>query len=137
MPTATPATKSRPMRAGGRATEAGMAFQAAVATWFAVHILVRLPVGGRFGLNNEALPTAIRLETGTALDDIEVTQSNVGALHIQSKTSATLDGREGAARQNRRAARHLDGGREGCGRCSGPDSKRGDPRSQIGRRPHT
>lgn len=90
MPTATPATKSRPMRAGGRATEAGMAFQAAVATWFAVHILVRLPVGGRFGLNNEALPTAIRLETGTALDDIEVTQSNVGALHIQSKTSATL-----------------------------------------------
>jgi hypothetical protein len=34
------------MRAGGRATEAGMMFQAAVATWFAVHILVRLPVGG-------------------------------------------------------------------------------------------
>lgn len=78
------------MRAGGRATEAGMAFQATVATWFAVHILVRLPVGGRFGLNNTALSTAIRLETGTALDDIEVTQSDGGALHIQSKTSATL-----------------------------------------------
>lgn len=80
----------KPMRAGGRATEAGMAFQAAVATWFAVHILVRLPVGGRFGLNNTALPTAIRLETGTALDDIEVMQSDGGTLHIQSKTSATL-----------------------------------------------
>ncbi|MEJ1165551.1 hypothetical protein V9K97_17720 [Variovorax sp. CCNWLW186] len=90
MTTATPATKTKPMRAGGRATEAGMGFQAAVATWFAVHILVRLPVGARFGLNNVALPTALRLETGTALDDIEVTQSDVGALHIQSKTSASL-----------------------------------------------
>lgn len=90
MTTATPATKTKPMRAGGRATEAGMAFQAAVATWFAVHILVRLPVGGRFGLNSAALPTAVRLETGTALDDIEVTQSDGGALLIQSKTSATL-----------------------------------------------
>ncbi len=90
MTTATPATKTKPMRAGGRATEAGMAFQAAVATWFAVHILVRLPVGGRFGLNSAALPTAVRLETGTALDDIEVTQSDDGTLLIQSKTSATL-----------------------------------------------
>lgn len=92
MTTELPATKTKPkpMRAGGRATEAGMAFQAAVATWFAVHILVRHPVGGRFGLNNAALPRAIRLETGTALDDIEVTQSDHGALHIQAKTSATL-----------------------------------------------
>lgn len=92
MTTVTSATnkKTRPMRAGGRATEAGMAFQAAVATWFAVHILVRLPVGGRFSLSNTAVPMAIRLETGAALDDIEVTQSDGGALHIQSKTSATL-----------------------------------------------
>jgi hypothetical protein len=82
--------KKKPMRAGGRATEAGMAFQAAVATWFAVHILARLPVGGRFGINNLALPVAIRLETGTGLDDMEVTQSDGGALHVQSKTSATL-----------------------------------------------
>lgn len=82
--------KSKRMRAGGRATEAGMAFQAAVATWFAVHILARLPVGGRFDINNTALPVAIRLETGTGLDDIEVTQSDGGALHVQNKTSATL-----------------------------------------------
>lgn len=88
MITTTPATK--PMRAGGRATEAGMAFQAAVAAWFAVHILVRLPVGGRFGLKSAALPTAVRLETGTAIDDIEVTLSDGGALLIQSKTSANL-----------------------------------------------
>jgi hypothetical protein len=85
-----------PMRAGGRATEAGMAFQAEVATWFAVHILARLPVGGRFGINNVALPVAIRLETGTSLDDIEVTQSDGSALHLQSKTSALLSTAENA-----------------------------------------
>jgi hypothetical protein len=79
-----------PMRAGGRATEAGMAFQADVGTWIAAHILARLPVGGRFGINNVALPTAIRLETGTGLDDIEVSQSDAGSIHIQCKTSATL-----------------------------------------------
>lgn len=86
----TKAPKSKSMRAGGKATEAGMAFQAAVATWFAVHVLARLPVGGRFGINNTALPLAIRLETGTGLDDIEVSQSDGGELHVQSKTSATL-----------------------------------------------
>jgi hypothetical protein len=86
----TKTTKSKQMRAGGRATEAGMAFQAAVATWFAVHILSRLPVGGRFGINNTALPVAIWLETGAGLDDIEVSQSDGGALHVQNKTSATL-----------------------------------------------
>ena len=78
------------MHAGGRATEAGMAFQAAAGTWFAVHILARLPVGARFGINNQALPVALRLETGDALDDIEVTQSDGGAVHVQCKTSANL-----------------------------------------------
>ncbi|SDH07170.1 MULTISPECIES: ATP-binding protein [unclassified Duganella] len=86
----TPAAPAERMRAGGRATEAGMAFQADVATWLAVHILVRLPVGGRFGINNQALPVAIRLETGDTLDDIEVTQSDDGALNFQCKTRATL-----------------------------------------------
>lgn len=81
---------SEPMRAGGRATEAGMAFQAAVATWFAVHMLVRMPIGGRFGINNLATPVAIRLETGSGLDDIEVSQSDGGILNIQCKTRATL-----------------------------------------------
>lgn len=61
-----------------------------MATWFAVHILARMPVGGRFGLENSALPTAIRLETGVGLDDIEVSQSGGDAVHVQCKTSATL-----------------------------------------------
>lgn len=80
------------MRAGGRATEAGMAFQAAVGTWLAAHILARQPVGSRFGINHQALPIAIRLETGGGLDDIEVTQSDLGALHLQCKTTATISG---------------------------------------------
>lgn len=87
---------SAPRRAGGRATEAGMAFQAAVATWFAVHILVRMPVGGCFGINNRALPATIRLETGEGLDDIEVAQSDGGVLQIQCKTKATLGTGSGA-----------------------------------------
>jgi len=66
-----------------------MAFQAAVATWFAVHILVRLPVGGRFGLNGAALPTAVRLETGTGLDDIEVTQSDGGRCSSRARHPPT------------------------------------------------
>lgn len=89
MTTASSPTK-KTMRAGGRANEGGMAFQAAVGTWIAAHLLARLPVGGRFGINNIAVPTAIRLETGEGLDDIEVTQSDGGAIHIQCKTRADL-----------------------------------------------
>jgi len=82
------------MRAGGRATEAGMAFQAAVAAWFASYLLARTPVGGRFGLNNAAIPISIQLETGDGLDDIEVKLSDGGSIHIQCKTTASLSDRE-------------------------------------------
>jgi hypothetical protein len=67
-----------------------MSFQAGVATWLAVHVLVRIPLGARFGINSQALAVAIRLETGASLDDIEVSQSDGGALHFQCKTSASL-----------------------------------------------
>lgn len=91
-----PSASPAPMRAGGRAAEAGLAFQAAVATWFAVHILVRAPVGSRFGINHQALPVAVRLETGESLDDIEVSQSDGGSLHLQCKTRASLSSGSGA-----------------------------------------
>lgn len=71
-----------------------MAFQAAVASWFASHLLAREPVGGRFGLNNAAIPISIRLETGEGLDDIEVKLSDGGSIHIQCKTTANLTARE-------------------------------------------
>ncbi|MBY5731515.1 hypothetical protein HFO26_14635 [Rhizobium leguminosarum] len=67
-----------------------MDFQAEVGTWLAAHILARLPVGGRFGLTNSAIPVSLRLETGEGLDDIELGQNDDSRLDIQSKTSAGL-----------------------------------------------
>lgn len=78
------------MNAGGRATEAGMAFQAEVGTWLAAHLLARMPVGGHFGLANVALPTTIQLETGEGLDDIRLDQDDASRIDLQSKTSAGL-----------------------------------------------
>lgn len=78
------------MRAGGRATEAGMDFQAEVGTWLAAHLLARVPVGGRFGLANVALPIGIQLETGDGLDDIRLDQDDASRIDLQSKTSAGL-----------------------------------------------
>lgn len=78
------------IRAGGRATESGMDFQAEVGTWLAAHLLARMPVGGRFGLANLALPTAIQFETGDGLDDIRLDQDDASSIDLQSKTSAGL-----------------------------------------------
>lgn len=78
--------------AGGRATEGGMAFQAAVGTWLAAHLIAQVPVGGRFGTDNHAVPESIRLETGEGLDDIELVQSDGGILSVQTKTTGNLGG---------------------------------------------
>ncbi|MDC9823989.1 ATP-binding protein [Devosia sp. ZB163] len=84
-------TSTPRMNAGGRATEAGMDFQAEVGTWLAAHLLARIPVGGRFGLANTALPVSIQLETGDGLDDIRLEQDDAGRIDLQSKTRAGLD----------------------------------------------
>ncbi|WP_430432311.1 hypothetical protein [Methyloversatilis sp.] len=76
--------------AGGRATEAGMAFQAGVGLWFASHLLARMPVGSRFGLDVTAYPVSLQLETGVGLDDIVVTLSNGGRIAVQCKTRPSL-----------------------------------------------
>ena len=78
------------IRAGGRATEAGMNFQAEVGTWLAAHLLTRLPVGGRFGMANVALPVSIQLEIGEGLDDILLIQDNTSRIEVQAKTQANL-----------------------------------------------
>ncbi|HEU5068447.1 MAG TPA: hypothetical protein VFT61_09705, partial [Sphingomicrobium sp.] len=67
-----------------------MAFQAEIGTWLAAHLLARMPVGGRFGLANSALPVSIQLETGDGLDDIRVIQDDGSRIDLQSKTSAGL-----------------------------------------------
>jgi hypothetical protein len=67
-----------------------MDFQAEVGTWLAAHLLACMPVGGRFGLANVALPTTIQLETGDGLDDIRLDQEDTSRIDVQSKTSAGL-----------------------------------------------
>jgi hypothetical protein len=78
------------MNAGGRATEAGMDFQAEVGTWLAAHLLARMPIGGRFGLSTTALPVSIQLETGDGLDDIRLEHDDSSRIDLQTKTSAGL-----------------------------------------------
>ena len=67
-----------------------MNFQAEVGTWLAAHLLARLPVGGRFGMANVALPISIQLETGEGLDDTLLIQDNASRIDLQAKTQANL-----------------------------------------------
>jgi hypothetical protein len=83
-------TASTP-KACGRATEAGMSFQAAVGTWFAAHLITDMPVGSRFGLAVDARPIELQFETGDALDDIVLRLTGGGAVHVQCKTRPGLE----------------------------------------------
>lgn len=76
--------------AGGRATQAGMAFEAQVGAWFAAHLASEMPVGSRFGLASAAQPIRLRFETGEYLDDIVVSLSDGGTILVQCKTHPTL-----------------------------------------------
>lgn len=77
--------------AGGRATEAGMSFQAMVGTWFAAHLVADMPVGGRFGLVVDLRPLELQFETGDALDDAVLRLTDGGAIYVQCKTRAALE----------------------------------------------
>jgi len=79
--------------AGGRATEAGMSFQAAVTTWFAVQMLVDAPVGSAFGLPVDLKISTLQCETGDAIDDIVVRLGGGGTIYLQCKTRLTLTAR--------------------------------------------
>jgi hypothetical protein len=76
--------------AGGRATEAGMAFQAAVATWFATQLLADMPIGARFGIPSSLKIVGLQCETGDALDDVVVRLDDGGAIYAQCKTRPSL-----------------------------------------------
>ena len=76
--------------AGGRATEAGMSFQAGVGAWFAAHLAGEMPVGPRFGLIGGAVPTELQFETGVGLDDIVLCSSDGGKIFVQCKTRPSL-----------------------------------------------
>lgn len=77
--------------AGGRATEAGMKFQAMVGTWFAAYLAAGMPVGERFGLRRDLRPVRLQFETGEGMDDVAVTLDDGGGIFVQCKTRATLD----------------------------------------------
>jgi hypothetical protein len=76
--------------AGGRATEAGMSFQAGVGTWFAAHLAGEMPIGARFGLNADARPTELQFETGRRLDDVALRLSDGRSVFVQCKTQPSL-----------------------------------------------
>jgi hypothetical protein len=76
--------------AGGRATEAGMSFEAGVGTWFAAHLAGEMPVGARFGVSRTAIPRQLQFETGFALDDLLVRLSDGGEIFLQCKTRPRL-----------------------------------------------
>jgi hypothetical protein len=83
--------------AGGRATEAGMSFQAKVGTWLATHLAADLPVGGRFGLVVDLRPVELQFETGDALDDAVLRLTDGGAIYFQCKTRPALERRADSA----------------------------------------
>ncbi|WP_354687845.1 hypothetical protein [Cupriavidus necator] len=76
--------------AGGRATEAGMAFQAAVTAWFAAQLLADIPIGAQFGLPRILKIVSLQCETGDALDDVVVRLEGGGAIYVQCKTKPSL-----------------------------------------------
>lgn len=77
--------------AGGRATEAGMSFQAMVGTWFAAHLVADMPVGGWFGLVVDLRPVELQFETGDTLDDAVLRLTDGGAIYVQCKTRPALE----------------------------------------------
>jgi hypothetical protein len=76
--------------AGGRATAAGLDFQAGVGLWFAAYLVSQMPVGARFGLKQDALPVELRFETGAHLDDIQIRLKDGGGIFVQCKTHPSL-----------------------------------------------
>lgn len=78
------------LTAGGRATEAGMSFQASVAAWFAAHLVADMPVGERFGMTGDSRLVELQCETADPMDDVVARLANGGKIYVQCKTQAGL-----------------------------------------------
>jgi hypothetical protein len=76
--------------AGGRATESGMGFQAAVASRFAAYQVADMPVGNAFGLLQAKNIISLQCETGDAVDDVVAQLDGGGTIYVQAKTRPTL-----------------------------------------------
>jgi len=80
----------RTRAAGGKATEAGMNFQARVGSWFAAQMISASPIGAKFGIDVTAQAMKVRFETGTGMDDNAVDLSTGGILFVQCKTTLSM-----------------------------------------------
>lgn len=77
--------------AGGRATEAGMSFQASVAAWFAAYLVADMPVGEKFGMAGDTRLVELQCETADPMDDVVARLANGVKIYVQCKTQAGLD----------------------------------------------
>lgn len=82
------------MRAGGRATEAGMSFQAEVGAFLAAQMLAGVAVGQGFGLAHDERMVGLRFESGSGVDDVIASLSGGGKASLQCKTSLSLSAGE-------------------------------------------
>lgn len=82
------------MRAGGRATEAGMSFQAEVGAFLAAQMLAGVAVGQGFGLALDERILALRFESGSGVDDVIASLSGGGKASLQCKTSLSVSASE-------------------------------------------
>lgn len=76
--------------AGGRATEAGMGFQAAVTAWFAARLLSNSSIGSQFGLSSETRILGLQCETRDPMDDIVIQLQGKTEIYVQCKTHPSL-----------------------------------------------
>lgn len=72
---------------GGKAPNAGVPFQAKVAAWIACHALANRPLRHIFGGLVTAVPTSIRHELGSGVDDAIVRLEPKGRLYLQVTTA--------------------------------------------------
>lgn len=96
VPAATPSGETKAMRAGGRATEAGLSFQAEVGALLAAEMLARSSVGQLYGLAHNERVTAIRFEKLRGVDDVVVDLVGGGKIAFQCKTSLSVSDKEGS-----------------------------------------
>lgn len=78
-------------RGGGPATAAGTDFQARIAAWFACAILGEVAVPPTWGWSESAVVESVYAETGEAIDDLLVRNSEGCVAYIQAKYRVQLD----------------------------------------------
>jgi len=74
-----------------------MGFQAAVATWFAVHLLADEPIGSLFGLEPNRRIENLQCESDAPVDDVVVGLSGGGTIYVQCKTRPSLSAAKDSA----------------------------------------